>query len=104
MTANCSRHPLPTPAVAGLGTRDEPDDRAGRSEAGEAWAPIRRPRSGPRPAKVGRLLVDARRRTPHRPSSDRARRGWRPTRPAERDEAAGGAVPGRDAPAGARPD
>jgi hypothetical protein len=88
-----------TPAVAGLGNRDDRRVPASRATAGDAWAPLRRPRSGSRPAKVGRVLVDARGRLPHRPDSDRARRGWRPTRRAERDGGTGGAAPGHLAPA-----
>jgi hypothetical protein len=91
--------PCLSPVAAVLGNRDEHGAGGGLLQAGGAWAPHRRPRSGPRPAKAGRVLVDARRRTPHRLPSDRARRGWRPTRRAERDGGTGGAAPGHLAPA-----
>jgi hypothetical protein len=94
MTRTAPANPILSPAVAGLGNRAGDGVRAGCPKAGGAWAPHRRPRSGPRPAKVGRVLVDARRRMPHRLLSDRARRGWRATRRAERDGGTGGAAPG----------
>jgi hypothetical protein len=101
MTSTAPAIPSLSPAVAGLGNRDRHGARVGRAQAGDAWAPLRRPPSGPRPAKAGRVLVDARGRTPHRPPSDRARAGWRPTRRAARDGGTGGAAPGSFAPAGA---
>jgi hypothetical protein len=78
-------HPAPatlfdSPAVAGLGTRDDhggSQDACRREVRGRRYG-ARRPGRGP--AKAGRVLVDARGRAPHRPVSPRAGGGWRPIR------------------------
>jgi hypothetical protein len=75
---------LTSPAAAGLGNRGVPgypEESIGGRRVGADPVPTVRAAAF---AKAGRALVNARGRTLHRRTADRARAGWRPTR-AERD-------------------
>jgi hypothetical protein len=74
MTSAALANPPHPPAVAGLGNRGGPSGQgsSAREVRGRHRGALH---PGRGPAKAGRLLVDARGRTPHRPVSDRARRG-----------------------------